>query len=82
MRTKYGNQVINFEEIFTAAKSCCEPIEIARLLKRAEIFTLLTDKQIIQGLKKAGVSLLMIGLVPQYRDRDLDLPRARKRREK
>jgi hypothetical protein len=79
MKTQFGNQMISFEEIFQAAKSCCEPVEIARLLKRSEAFTLLTDEQIIKGLKQAGVSLLLAGLVPKYRDKDLDLPRKKKR---
>lgn len=79
MKTQFGNQMISFEEVFQATRSCCAPIEVARILKRAEVFTLLTDEQIIKGLKQAGVSLLIAGLVPKYRDRDLDLPRARKR---
>jgi hypothetical protein len=80
MKTQFGNQTINFEEVFQATKSCCEPIEVARILKRAEVFTLLTDEQIIKGLKQAGVSLLIAGLVPKYRDKDLDQPRARARK--
>jgi hypothetical protein len=80
MKTQFGNQMISFEEVFQATKGCCEPIEVARILKRAEVFTLLTDEQIIKGLKQAGVSLLIAGLVPKYRDKDLDLPRARARK--
>lgn len=72
MKAVFGNQTIDFTEVFQATRGCCEPIEIARILKRAEVFTLLNDFDIIQGLKAAGVSRLLIGLVPKYRVKDLD----------